>query len=465
MSDEKKPNPLKIPILEKRSVFRQWRDKLNDHLCSKEISHHIKYNVSLPILLNPIERTDETLNLNLPFELPRQFISVPTRIPESVKQKLLNTESSNIQFWFDETDLIPDELFPLTCDCFCLIRVKAELFIICNNKESWRKLTRKFLKEKKLVSHTIKSTIPSDRQYLFTSKKSNYEGYISLTAHFFKELELEQTSILNKMQRLKFRHMGQYIDMFSALVAEFEDCGGSREDRMVHSLFLGLIPDLLSDEKANYSGTSVDEAISFFRIRHDRKLAYRNTSNPQNSTSHRTKSLSKQQLNIKTSKINHEVIKPTVVTAFPRCNKCGGFGHKFAECPTKHNSCYVCGSQEHMKSECPLRLKNVKHIRLRVLTSDIENSEDSVNDKVKSLKTNIPESPNSSVLGESFLNTAESSDVSQFSSSQSSDIFTKTLKDHVKSAVFAQCWTSFQTKVSFLPWMCSRQASIISVFH
>ena len=79
------------------------------------------------------------------------------------------------------------------------------------------------------------------------------------------------------MQRARYKNIGQYIDTFSSLIAEFEDCGGNRKDRMVHSIFLGTIPDELISEKSNYSGDTIDAALEYFRVRNDRKLAYKNT--------------------------------------------------------------------------------------------------------------------------------------------------------------------------------------------
>ena len=137
---------------------------------------------------------------------------------------------------------------------------------------------------------------------------------------------------------------------------------------MLHTFFLAQIPDTdYLEDKKNYPGITLDDALLYFKTRNDRQLAYRNHSTRSNMVSKKIKQVRKSKTTVKPKTVPYEFIKPATITAHKRCMRCGGFGHSSSNCNTEQPVCFLCGDPEHTKADCPLRKRSIKQLRLQLL--------------------------------------------------------------------------------------------------
>ena len=98
---------------------------------------------------------------------------------------------------------------------------------------------------------------------------SNYQGHENIEKTFFREFDLKPTVLINSVSKTRF---GNYIDLFTSLLSEFECVGGRRDNPIIHALFLSDIPEKYNSEKNTYRGKTVNEALDYFRHVSDYKL-------------------------------------------------------------------------------------------------------------------------------------------------------------------------------------------------
>ena len=274
METKKDKDTLKIPVLKRRNEFRIWKDRLLTHLRTKEVGYHLTHDVQSPILIDPeiyttrIENIDGFNNILVPQEFDNFQWKLPNRLAEEIQQN-----KEKIKVYHEESNFVPDDFFSLIIEALVLI-VDTKLYTVLADKKKWIKAKRHYIKEKMFVNNQIKTTIARERVHIFTSQQSNFQGFKNIEKSFLKETDLEQAQIIKRLSTTKFKFIRQYIDAFDSLVCEYVAVGGNREDRIIHSMFLTKIPDKYSTEKNIYNGSTLDQAMDYFRNIGDRETTY-----------------------------------------------------------------------------------------------------------------------------------------------------------------------------------------------
>ena len=149
------------------------------------------------------------------------------RIPVSIAEKI--SSETQLQSYNDDFPDVPEVIYPLVCDSNMVLVVNnSTIYSIVATKDQLKKQMRRFYKETKMVRKVIKTSLPLELRYLFTSKICILEGYQNISQHFFKELQLERTQLLSRLNQVPFKNLHSYMHNFSKLVAEYEDAGGNR---------------------------------------------------------------------------------------------------------------------------------------------------------------------------------------------------------------------------------------------
>ena len=355
-------------MLKRRKDYRIWVNRLTGLLKQKEVVYHLNFDVQMPILLLPQPQTNPFIIPNV--LLPNHLSSLPGRLPPRIKDLLAQTREE-IMCFHEDSEHISNDLFPLACDSFILI-IGVLLFPIYKEKKEWQKGCRKYLKETQLVSNVIQTSLAVERLHVFSSCNNNYHGFHQIQRTFFKESKLEQSMLLNKMSRIKYKNLQTYIDQFYSLICEYEAVQGNRNDQVIQTLFLSKLPEKYSSEKNTYCGQNIDQALEYFKNVSDREAAY--STKPTNEIAQSQK-INQVNQRPKQRSFTRTFHKPSNITFNKRCSTCGGFGHDNTKCVTKNPVCHICGSQEHYKINCPLRRKFIRSIKINLPTEDDEQSE------------------------------------------------------------------------------------------
>ena len=114
-----KETTVKIPILRSRSDFRIWKDRLETHLRTKEIIYHIQYEVRKAILT--LEMPPNQALEGLFIDVPPDIYQTLRRLPENIKQNLLENIEENLTICHEDHINIPDYLFSSSCECHFVI--------------------------------------------------------------------------------------------------------------------------------------------------------------------------------------------------------------------------------------------------------------------------------------------------------------------------------------------------------
>ena len=370
---------IKIPKLRKRKDFLNWKVALESYLRAKELYHHLQYEIHQPALLLPeSDSIDYQINV---LKIPRDYEHYLKRIPlshrETISHLMNRYPSYPVIFIHEDSEQLPDALYSLVSQV-PVLQIADHIIPLVMNRIDYRKLKRRQIKDYESIFSITRSSLALEHVHLFPHNTPLHTAFRTLTQHFHKELHLEQTIILRKLENLPFRNLREYIANFEHLLCQYESVQGDRREKILHMYFMRNIPDRYRTSKSAYTGTSITEDLAYWRQLADREMTYSNrepnTSFQRSSSNHARNSLNKTKINTevkhKINRITHTVIKPTNLKINKRCKKCGGFNHSYEQCPSDAECCFLCGSTSHRMVECHLKKKFIKAMHIDVIDDD-----------------------------------------------------------------------------------------------
>eukprot|EP00924_Labyrinthula_sp_SR-Ha-C_P002000 augustus_masked-scaffold_30-processed-gene-3.2-mRNA-1 protein AED:1.00 eAED:1.00 QI:0/0/0/0/1/1/5/0/682 len=200
---------------------------------------------------------------------PPQLVEKDTKHSEVAKEMIQKAKGSNsfniaaIQHYTKTSNGTPFDLFKISMKAH-VYKIDDDVVACYEDEEHFYDAKFQYASDVSAVKHILRVTMTVEVVHYVDNAESLFQGYNAIMFHYEKEKHTSKLSAKRRLQKIQYRDLNSYINVFRKRFAEFKLHGGTDSREIIKAFMFNLPNNKFHLHKTICNTDTLNDTISHF---------------------------------------------------------------------------------------------------------------------------------------------------------------------------------------------------------